>query len=213
MLHDWTILIATLGRRAGKLQTLLDALMPQVNAACGQVSVVTLRNHGERPLGRVRQDLLESATTDYVCFIDDDDMVPDYYVRRVLQELRYSPDYVGWRMQCILNGAVMPPTLHSLRYSQWYEDGMGYYRDISHLNPVRRLATVGTSFCAGWPEDRAWVDQMRGRLVTERYIDDCMYFYRANSYDTVQDQKPEFHSGTYPVEVHSPNFTWHPAST
>lgn len=212
-MHDWTILIATLGRRAHKLEGLLDDLMPQVNAACGQVSVVALRNHGERPLGRVRQDLLESASTDYVCFIDDDDRVPGYYVQRVLEKLASQPDYVGWRMQCILNGVKMPPTFHSLRYGKWYEDGAGYYRDISHLNPVRRAATMGTSFCEGWPEDRTWVDQMRGRLLTEEYIDDCMYYYHASSHDTVQDQKPESYSGTHRLIIPSPNFAWHPAST
>jgi len=216
MLHDWTILIATLGRRQHKLESLLECLMPQVDAACGQVSVLALRNHGERPLGRVRQDLLEAAATEYVCFIDDDDRVPEYYVKRVLQELQEGPDYVGWKVKCIFNGAEWPlPAYHSLRYGRWYEDGTGYCRDISHINPVRRELTAGTSFCAGWPEDRTWVDQMRGRLTTERYIDDFMYFYHHSSSDTVQDgmRRRERHSGSRAIRWPSPNFTWHLAST
>lgn len=188
----WTILIATLGRRKDRLARLLGGLLPQVEAAGGAVTVEALWNHGERPVGRVRQDLLEGARSEYVCFVDDDDEVPDYYVARVLPLLD-GVDFIGWRMQVWINGTLQPgSTVHSLAYASDRQSDGVLYRNVSHLNPVRRDLTAGTSFCRGWPEDADWCGQMRAKLRTEtyigteHYIDDVMYLYRHDSRDTVQ---------------------------
>lgn len=211
MIPRWTILIATLGQRRGKLERLLAGLMSQVDYALGQVTVHALWNNGERPVGYVRQDLLNSAEADYVCFIDDDDEVPPYYVDRVLPLLD-GVDYIGWRMQAYINGHAMAPTYHSLRYTTWYQDGLGHYRDISHLNPVRRSLTEGTSFCADpenvvTHEDLSWTTQMRGRLHTEHYIGDVMYYYRYDQNDSIQHGTP-IAAGHERLEVPSKYFTY-----
>lgn len=211
----WTILVATLGRRGDQLsRRLLHTLMPQVDAAAGQVTVEALWNHGERPVCQVRQDLLDHATSAYTCFADDDDDLPAYYVAKVLPLLDGDVHYIGWRMRTWVNGFPLPPTSHSLRHGMWDAGGSdGKLRDISHLNPVRRDLTAGTSFCAGWPEDSCWSDQMRGRLLTERFIEDEMYFYRYNDCDSVQrDTGPWPGSWRRPV-ITSPHFSWHPASS
>jgi hypothetical protein len=210
----WVILIATLDRRQEKLGRLLDQLLPQAEDFSEYVSVQALWNHGERPVCRVRQDLLDSATANYVSFVDDDDEVSVLYVRCVMNCLASWPDYVGWRMQCFEDGRQLKPTVHSLRYGAWSEDEAGYYRDISHLNPVRRELTRGTSFCADWPEDKAWVDQMRGRLRTEVFIEDVMYFYRFSQTDSVRYPQVEHPSGDWSrPQISSPVFSWHPASS
>jgi hypothetical protein len=208
----WAILIATLDRRHDKLLRLLSQLLPQAEAARGLVRVGALWNRGERPVCQLRQELLDLVISKYVSFVDDDDEVPPYFVERVLDRLlREAPDYVGWRMQCWEGAQKLKPTFHSLRYERWFEDDSGFYRDISHLNPVRRELAAGTSFCAGWPEDRIWADQMRGRLVTESYIEDDMYFYYSSAADSVRSGIPG-PSWPRPV-VTSPAFSWHPASS
>lgn len=216
MIPRWTILIATLGCRQAKFERLLGQLLPQVEAARGLVTVEALWNNGERPVARVRQDLLEHAESDYVCFVDDDDELPDYYVSRVLPLLD-GVDYIGWRMQAFTNGILMLPTYHSLRYTSWYQDELGYYRDVSHLNPVRRSLTEGTSFYADprreqTHEDLSWAEQLRPRLKSEHYIGDVpMYFYRYETRDSIQhglDTRGEY---SMPV-VQSPYFSWCPAT-
>lgn len=212
MTPKWTILIATLAWRQPKLQRLLGILGPQLLAYDGQVTVLALRNNAERPIGDVRQDLLEAATADYTCFIDDDDTVPGYYVSRVVPLLD-GVDYIGWRVQAYENGCQLKPTFHSLRYDRWHDDQAGYYRDISHLNPVRRELTAGTSFTKGWPEDRDWVAQMRGRLRTEHFIGDCMYHYWHDPADTVQAGVTPRPAPRYDASIEwCPQFSWHPAS-
>jgi glycosyltransferase involved in cell wall biosynthesis len=212
MTPRWTILIATLAQRRARLERLLTCLMPQVDAVHGQVTVKALWNNGEQPIGWFRQQLLESATAEYVSFVDDDDEVPPYFVEKVLPLLD-GVDYVGWRMQTYLNGTAMAPTFHSLRYKSWYSDDRGHYRDISHLNPVRRELTKGTSFCTDLErvashEDMAWTEQMRGRLLTEHYIEDVMYLYwYEHNGDSIQHRLPE-HSRLERLHVNSPHFSW-----
>jgi glycosyltransferase involved in cell wall biosynthesis len=211
----WSILIPTLGERGPLLARLLATLLPQVDAAGGQVRIVALWNNGERPLAHVRQDLIDHADSDYVTFIDDDDLVPDYYVSRVLPLLD-GVDQVGWRMQQFWDGAELKPTFHSLRYGRWFEDARGYYRDVTHLNPVRtELARKADFRVTLPPEDSAWVDQLRPHVKTEHYIEDCMYYYHFTEAGSRWTPGSVIrHHVTYakPV-IDNANFTWHPGSS
>jgi len=210
----WTILIATIGRRGPSLRRLLDQLLPQADAAGGQVTIEALWNNGERSLGQVRDDLLHHAASEYVSFCDDDDEVPPYLVESVLPLLDGDVHYIGWRMRCYWLGGPMKPTWHSLRYGGWREDDHAFYRDISHLNPVRRDLTAGTTFRGGWPEDRSWADQMRGRLLTEKFAGEELYHYRFSPDDTIQAGLRPAEGGPHArLRVDSPWFSWHPASS
>lgn len=209
----WTILIATLAQRHERLQELLAVLLPQVDSAAGRVRVVALRNNGELPLADLRQALVECATSDYLSFIDDDDLVPDFFVDEVLPLLD-GVDYVGWRMQCIQDGVPLKPTFHSLRYQGWFEDGDGFYRDVSHLNPIRtEIAKKADYRLTAPPEDVAWTDQVRPHVHTEHFIERCMYEYRASSGDSMWRHGTAT-PGNYPhTAVDSPWFTYHPWSS
>jgi hypothetical protein len=208
----WSILIATLARREDKLNLLLSDLGPQID---GQVEIVAYRNHGEHPLGHIRQSLVEAAEGEYISFVDDDDRVPEYYVSEMLPLLD-GVDYIGFRMQAYLNDVPYKPTFHSLRYQGWSEDADGFYRDTSHLNPVRTALARQCDFRrTDPPEDVAWADQMRALAITEHYIDRVMYHYYSSSYDSAWRPGHEQPSGlpTDLPAVHVPNFRWHPASS
>lgn len=212
---DWTILIATLGQRQSRFKRLLDHLLPQVEEAGGRVNVLAYWNNGERPLAEIRQALVTEADGTFVSFIDDDDLVADTYVASILRRMTDTPgiDYVGFRLQCYVDGVPLKPTYHSLRYSQWYDDHKGYYRDISHLNPVRRELALKADFRrTSPPEDVAWADQLRGTLTTESYVDDVMYLYYSLPYDSTWQpgsvQRPRV--GQYfPLAVDSSHFRYH----
>lgn len=191
----WSILVATLGQRRERFKRLVDILAPQLDRANGAVELVAYWNVGQIPLAEIRQTLIENAYGMYSSFIDDDDTVPYYFVDEVLNAIekfyaghdeRY-PDYVGWQMQTYTDGEPLKPTFHSLRYDRWWDDLAGYYRDVSHLNPVlrRRVLEAGVNFRrAQPPEDVAWADQLRGHLSTEAYVDRVMYHYHASSTDS-----------------------------
>lgn len=207
----WTILVASLAQRHESLNRLLRTLLPQL---VDDTSVLVLVNRGERPLGVVRQDLVAHATTDYVSFVDDDDDVPAYHVQAVRAALRERPDYVGWRMQCWVNDEQLKPTYHSLRYPTWSDDEHGFYRDVSHLNPVRRdLALLGDFRLGDPPEDVSWAAQLRGHLQTEVYVDRVMYHYHHRSTDSTWSGRG-ISAGHYPrFDLGHPRINYHPGST
>ncbi len=178
-----SILIATLGERKDRFTALVDKLVSQAN---DDVEIIAYFNNGELPLGDIRQALVDEAVGQYVCFIDDDDGVPDYYVEMILDATKKKPDYVGWQMQLYHDDVKAKPTYHSLRYDRWSEDENGYYRDISHLNPIRRDIAKKVSFKTekGVAEDVPWAQKIRSFVGNEVYIDKPMYFYYHRTYDS-----------------------------
>lgn len=210
----WTILVATLGQRADRFKRLVDSLLPQLDAAGGEVTLCAFYNHGERPLGEVRHALLRDATSTYVSFVDDDDEVPEYFVAEALARMDGVVDYVGWRMQCYVDGTPLKPTYHSLRYPRWFDDLEGYYRDVSHLNPVRaELARRGDFRRGTPPEDVSWADQVRGHLRTESYVDKVMYRYWSSSGDSTWRGHGVRRVAAARYDVDHPYFSYHPESS
>ena len=215
----WSILIATLSRRSEKLQRLLyNDLLPQVERY-PDVEVVAYWNHwGERPLGDIRQALVEDAKGDYINFVDDDDYLPEYYCSEIYPFLDGKIDYIGWKMQVIHDGVALKPTFHRLCYGGWYEDETGFYRDVSHLNPVRRELALMADFRRGFPEDESWADQLSLRLKREYFVNRTMYYYHSDSTDC--SWKPDS-PGARPYspldykrpDIRSDQFRWHPDSS
>lgn len=215
----WTILIATLGRRAGKLAGLLEDLMAQVDAAGGAVTVEALWNNGERPVGVLRRELLEGARSRYVSFVDDDDTVASNYVARILPLLD-GTDYVGFSVRVMSGTYQGVVAVHSIGFPGWTEDILHdrLYRHVSHLNPIRReLALLGSFGDGAYAEDREWAFTVRDHVRTEHLVDQVMYFYYPAGElgsPAGDPAPPAVPHGTWQrPEIASPNFSWHPAST
>jgi hypothetical protein len=179
---SWSILIPTLGERRPLFERLLAGLLPQLGQYGGRVRVVAWHNDGSPSLPKIRQRMVETAETDYVSFIDDDDLVSPYYVREIVQALETRPDYVGFQVQCYSDGAPTAVAYHSLEFRRWRNLPGRYERDISHINPVLTRLARKADFTQGGPrraEDRVWADQMRARrlLRTQVVIPRILYHY------------------------------------
>lgn len=209
----WNILIATLGQRGDRLQRLMSVLGPQLEPYKGAVVVTAYWNNGERPLSHIRQALVDGVEAEYLSCIDDDDMVPENFVSTVVPLLD-GVDYVGWKMQAYVDGAPLKPTFHTLEHDHWWDDANGYYRDVSHLNPVATILAKQADFRKGEPpEDVSWASQLRPYLLTEAYIPEVMYHYYSSSTDTTW-RPGSVSPGNYarPI-IDSPYFSYHAEST
>lgn len=207
---DWTILIATVGERNERFYKLAKKLLQQTEPYKGKVQLLVYWNNYEWPLGEVRQFLVEQAESEYISFVDDDDDVPDYYVKEVMKALKKNPDYVGWQQQLWHNGEKMKPTFHSIKYRDWSEDEKGWYRDVSHLNPIKRGIALKTSFGSSQdtPEDESWARRIAPHVETEEYIDKVMYFYQHTSDDSVWRGKPGYKKVYFRPEIKHHNLTY-----
>lgn len=173
----WELLILTQPGREEFLARVCAVLRPQLEEFPDVK--LTVRVHDPvLDLGQNRQAMRDESVGAYSNFIDDDDLVPANYVASIYPLLD-GVDYIGFALQMYSDGDKQKPTYHSLRYKEWNADQDGYYRDISHLNPIRRELALAVTMSGGFGEDARWSDGLRrlGIVKTEHYVQDVMYFY------------------------------------
>lgn len=179
----WSILILTQPSRRELLKRLLAILLPQMTQF-GHPLVELIINEFDaaKSLGANRQHLRESAKGEYLNFIDDDDLVALDYVPSVLPLLD-GVDYIGFRLQQFTDGKKLKPTFNSIRYQRWYDDDNGFYRDLSHVCPMRRELALLVPMTGNFGEDARWASELRelGVVKTEHFIDRVMYEYHYRS--------------------------------
>jgi hypothetical protein len=210
----WSILVPTLGERRPLFERLMALLLPQTETYGGRVRVVGWHNNGSPPLPKIRQRMVETAGTDYVSFVDDDDLVAADYVARIVTALEQRPDYVGFQVQCYSDGAPTAVSYHSLEFKRWRNLPGRYERDISHINPIRSAIARKADFTQGGPrraEDRVWADQLRQRrlLRTQVVIPRILYHY-LYAPGTSRWQAPHTIRPGGRATINSPYFSWSP---
>jgi len=174
----WQILTLTQPSRKWYLARLVNTLKAQLRDLCGEVAhVVTMHQIG-KTVGESRQAMVENAVADYVSFVDDDDLVSWDYVSSIFPLLD-GRDLVGFQLQMYVDGVKLKPTYHNPELSCWSEDEKAYYRDISHLSPIRRELARRVKFDGGFGEDERWAAQVREKSLvkTYGYVDKVLYHY------------------------------------
>jgi hypothetical protein len=167
----WTIAVLTVPERRHEYARLMNTLTPQIQAR-SDIELMTCNMPGT--VAEKRQWCLDNASGEYFNFIDDDDMVAGNYVDAIYPLLD-GVDYIGFQLQLYIDGARQKPTYHSLEYDEWSDDANGYYRNVSHLNPIRTEIARQGRFNGGYGEDKRWADQVSPK--TEHYIDQTLYHY------------------------------------
>ena len=175
------ILIPTLSSRAHLLSRLITELDRQ--RAGKDVIVILHEDQGQKTTGQKRNELMQSALdagSEYISFVDDDDMVGPNYVDLNLEGIAMGFDCNSLKGQIYWEGKPGKPFFHSLIYDQWYEDKNGYYRCPNHLNCIRLDKVKDIPFQdKNFGEDGNWsMDiQKAGVLKTEYQIKEVLYHY------------------------------------
>lgn len=181
----WSILILTMPERASLLERLMDVLRPQVQKF-PDVEIFTLISTRSRTVGEQRQEMLNRARGEYVCFVDDDDLVsPDYVA--TIRPLLDGVDYIGFPVHTFRDGKFYGAAYHSLKFGKWDSSKTYAERDISHLNPIRRELALQAQMEGGFGEDGRWASRLRQLQIvkTEHVVPEVMYFYH------IRTHKPE----------------------
>lgn len=183
----WSILICSIFERSKDLEKLLTVLYPQI-APYQDVEVIISSDNCQKSIGKKRQELLEASRGDFVSFIDDDDLVDSDYVKEILPHLYYN-DYIGFKLQSYVQGRPDKITIHDANIDGWYEDDEAYYRDFSHINPIRKSIALEAEFHGGRAEDNRWANEIRQYkhlIKHSRFIDKVLYFYYYDPSKTTQ---------------------------
>lgn len=174
-----SILLCTVENRAVIFARLHAEVLRQSEGK--PVEVLVACDAKQISVGKKRQNLLEQATGEYICFIDDDDWIAPTYVDDILSALKSKPDCVGFKITCTTNGHNEESAITSMRYSNWREDYDGYKhcRSIYHKSPHRRSIALKVGFQdLRYGEDRPYSMEVMKYVKTESFIDKVLYFYR-----------------------------------
>jgi hypothetical protein len=181
--HPWNlvaikleIMILTMKTREKYLARILDCLEPQLTP---EVKVSIRVCDPLYTLGENREMMRRASVGEYICFVDDDDCVACDFVKTILPLLD-GVDIIGYECQLYTDGHLDPHRdFHTITAGSWYNTETAFYRDISHLSPIRRDLALLAPMEGGHGEDGRWADKMRalGVLKTEHYIDRVMYYY------------------------------------
>lgn len=129
--------------------------------------------------GEKRNQLIENCNGEYFCFIDDDDLVPTYYVSELLKAIEQTPDVVTFIGHMTTNGINRREFTIKL-HSKYEERNGHYYRFPNHLACFRRALVQHIKFPHKHQrEDYEWASQINalGILKTEVHITRGMYHY------------------------------------
>jgi hypothetical protein len=174
-----SILVCTLVSRRHLLLPLLELLNRQ---STPQVEVLVNADDGTKPIGTKRNELLDQAHGNYVAFVDDDDLVSEDYVHRILAAVRSSPDCCGLEGIVTFDGRNPRRFIHSMKYDHWFEKDGVYYRPPNHLSPVKREIALQVMFPdISFSEDRDYSMKILRLLASEVHIDSPIYYYRTVS--------------------------------
>lgn len=145
--------------------------------------VEILFDSGHGTTGAKRQRLLEQSKGEYVCFIDDDDIVIDSYVTDILAAIDEKPDVVGFKGWMFTDGRRQTEWIisNSLPYeSCLIRKKIVYLRYPNHLSPIKREIALQIGFpdlTNGEDYDYATRLKKSGLVKTEVFIDKHMYNY------------------------------------
>ncbi len=173
-----SILIPTLNGREGLLQRVLSDLDSQM--AGYDCEVLLNKDNREKSIGQKRNELIKQSQADYTVFVDDDDLIPPYYVRSIMEALETSPDVVGFMGQYYVNNKKRKLFLHSIECDQYTENTSFYFRPPNHLNPIRRSIAIAFPFDSiSSGEDTNWAMSIANAkaIRSEYFVDKVMYHY------------------------------------
>lgn len=182
-----SILVCSMNKRKHYLDELMNVLKPQVDAFNGAVEIIVDIDDGQMVVGAKRNRLLDCAKGEYVCFVDDDDLISEDYVKRIVEAIQVKPDCCSIEGVLTMNGNNPQIFKHSLKYKQWYHEGEGsgrvYYRNPNHLNTIHHSIASYVRFNDGLQEaeDRDFSMRVLPFLEIEAIIEGVLYHYRARS--------------------------------
>lgn len=176
-----SVLIATIDSRKYKF----DALVKYLNEIkTDDVEILSICDNKEMNIGYKRNLLLQQSKGAYVCFIDDDDMIPYDYFTKVFEGIEQNVDCIGFLVR--LTGWASYPIICSLsnQWNGWFSDfgGYKYVRCPNHLSPMKREHALAIGYPnnkrTGEDADFSLRLKASGLIKTEHYIPKIMYDYR-----------------------------------
>ena len=178
-----SILIPTLRARRESFKKLHEALETQRRKLPDDaVEFLIEEDEGQARIGAKRNRLLDRARGQFVVFVDDDDMVADDYLSRIVNAIDANPetDCIAIQGEIRFRGRHPRRMVHTIAYQDWEQSQGRYVRPPCHITPIRRSVATRFRFLEiDYSEDIEWTLRMarEGALKHEVAIEQPLYFY------------------------------------
>lgn len=154
-----------------------------------QVEILVLVDNKKTMLGSKRNSLVDMAQGVYVVFVDDDDIISDYYIKSLLYATENNTDVISFTAMVSLNGEEAKPCYYSKDNKKDYNTNDAYYRIPNHITCVKKEVSLKSSFPSlAYAEDSAYAKLLLPHLKTEYKIDEVLYHYNFSSETTETQQ-------------------------
>ena len=171
-------------RRISTLRRLMDVIEPQVKKLNDKVEIIINdAGRGTLTTGMKRNLLIAQARGKYTVFIDDDDMVPKYYIFEILKAIQQDPDVITFNGYMTTDGANRKDFFLKLgeKYeARWIDGKEVYVRFPNHIVPMKKDLIRNYSFQdITLGEDYEWAERIHRDKVfkTSIHIAKDMYWY------------------------------------
>ena len=180
-----SILICTLPSRIIVFEKLRSKLISQAKANNLEDHIEILSNADESiSIGNKRNLLLKESKGLYVCFIDDDDDIADYYIEELSKVVESDKDCASLKGIITWDGERPEIFEHSIKYQSYKNDlknqEVVYERYPNHLNCIKSDIAKQIAFTdKNFSEDTDYADMLfaSGLIKTEFTIDKILYYY------------------------------------
>lgn len=144
-----------------------------------QVEIIWLVDNFQRTIGGKRQSLVELARGEYLVFIDDDDMIPHNYIKKLLEAIKSGPDVITFLQSVDWNGSVGTIEFKLNNTDEPFKGKSGITkRRPWHVCCWKSSIAKRCEFPElNWGEDSPWVDQATPLAKTEVHIPEVLHIY------------------------------------
>jgi glycosyltransferase involved in cell wall biosynthesis len=182
-MKELSILILTLPTRIDSYSHLIKMLNKQIieNNLINRVQILSLCDTKEIIVGEKRNILLNKSIGRYVCFIDDDDIISDDYVIKLVNAIQSNADVITFCGDYVENTLRTPFSISLVHRGNFNHPNI-FYRLPNHLCPVKREIALSCQFSnKNFGEDSDYSERINNYLKTEFHIQDKLYFYMYNA--------------------------------
>lgn len=169
-----SILVASLSNRKSKLERLLAHLEPNPS-----VEVIVEIDNGELSIGSKRQILLEKSKGEYIVYLDDDDIVAENFVEKILENTKFNPDAIGYWIEHYIDGNKRFIKKMTLGVKSPFVYKGDILSPLTHRSVVKRKILEGFVFPdIDLGEDRPYWAHVRKNINWGKVIllDDILYY-------------------------------------
>ena len=181
-----SILIPSIFERSESFNSLVSNLNAQINT-CGfdnSVSIISLIDkRGDMSVGNKRNSLIEMAKSEYIVFVDDDDIPANDYVLELMTAINSNPDVIPINGYMTTNGGNKSywEMGINLPYDTIKLNGkISYRRFPNHIACMKRELILPYKFKdISFGEDYEWAKRLNDNKVfkTEHRITKPIYHY------------------------------------